>query len=144
MSVNSGKYQNLDVVWLAADTADHLAAFVTGGEGPIPLAALPAVEDSETDALSLPEVCEHRLLVTYPRPEDFIALARRGLYVYDWSNVHRTRAEQLAGYELVAVPSAPLQLREAIQGVRASAELVRFPGAVFGSAQVLEVEAHGS
>ena len=144
MSVSSGKYQGLDVVWLAADTAGHVAAFVTGGEGPVPCAALPTVEVAETDALASPEICEHRLLVAYARPDDFIALARRGLYVYDWSDVHRTRVEQLGGYELVAVPLLPLQLRDANERVRASAELVQFPDAVLGSAQVLQVEANGS
>jgi hypothetical protein len=46
--------------------------------------------------------------VEYPRPEHFLALGQRGLFVFDWSDVHRVRAAELGAYEMVCLPSSPL------------------------------------
>ena len=43
--------------------------------------------------------------VGVPRPDDFVELAGRGLFVYDWTDIHRKRKDYLHAYELVAVSS---------------------------------------
>lgn len=48
-----------------------------------------AVESGEESALALPEISGFDLLTHVHRPDDFIAFARRGLFAYDWSDVHR-------------------------------------------------------
>jgi hypothetical protein len=85
----------IDCVWIASDRDGHVGAFVTAGVGPIPELALNSaepllVEDIEEAILKLPKVSDCRLLVSIPRPDSFIDMAERGLFVYDWSDVHRT------------------------------------------------------
>lgn len=86
--------------------------FVSGGAGPIPALALEArrtpIEDIEGLLLELPATTNGRVVVHLQRPDDFVELARRGFFAYDWSDVHRTRSEKLGNYELIAVPEAPL------------------------------------
>ena len=87
----------LNSVWIAKDRNGHLGAFVTGGIGPIPDRALNrdflAVEDIEEAVCKLPLVSDSRLLVTMKRPDAFVAIAKRGFFVYDWRDVHRTERE---------------------------------------------------
>lgn len=106
--------RGIDCVWLAVDRQGHLGAFVTGGAGPIPASVLdagsPPLEDVEQRVSDLPKVSSARLLVRLNRPDDFIAIAERGLFVYDWSDVHRSHADALRAYEPIAVPTNPLPL----------------------------------
>jgi len=98
----------LDVVWLALDKSGQLGAFVTAGEGPIPAAALRCpvmrIEEVESALRSLPRIASAELRVSVPRPDDFVELAERGLFVYDWTDIHRRRKDYLNAYELAAVP----------------------------------------
>lgn len=104
----------IDCVWLAVDRDGHLGAFVTGGEGPIPLQALNSahspVEEIEERIYDLPRVSDARLLVEMKRPDDFVAIAERGFFVYDWTDVQRTMRESVHAYELVAVPVNPITI----------------------------------
>jgi hypothetical protein len=69
-----------------------------------------AIEETEERIAELPRVSKARLLVLMPRPDSFFGMAERGLFVYDWSDVHRTRAEELRVYELVAIPENPIKV----------------------------------
>lgn len=104
----------LDCVWLAADKNGHLGVFVTGGVGPIPMSALTTssfpIEDVEAAVCELPQVSEARLLVQMKRPDDFIEMAQRGFFVYDWRDVHRTAHEATHAYESIAVPLSPIAI----------------------------------
>lgn len=100
----------IDVVWLASDSAGQLAAMVTAGEGPIPATVL-AVSSciaNEEALLSLPVLGEALLKVRLPDPTSFAELSRRGLFVYDWTDVHRTNACALESYELMCSPTVRL------------------------------------
>jgi hypothetical protein len=48
--------------------------------------------------------------VDIKRPDDFITLAERGLFVYDWRDIHRTKQQETRSYELVAEPNSPLSI----------------------------------
>ena len=104
----------IDCVLVACDRDGHVGAFVTGGAGPIPLHVLAfgalALEDIETRLALLPRVSAARPLVQIKRPDDFVAMAERGLFVYDWTDVERTRSESIHAYELVAAPDRPIEL----------------------------------
>ncbi len=108
--------EGIDCVWLASDREGNVGAFATGGSGPIPVGALtetqPAIVDIEERVHLLPRTSQAKLLVTVKRPDDFIAMAERGLYVYDWSDVHRTAREAIGAYELMAAPLRPITARE--------------------------------
>jgi len=127
------RWKGLDVVWLAVDSCDRVAAFVTAGDGPIPAASVDAVEDSEKRVCALPACADHQILESMPRPDSFIALARRGLFVYDWTG---------ARYELIAVPQPPLIAGNADAAIRERALLARLPHVHFGL-PVIEVSSIG-
>ena len=104
----------IDCVWLASDVAGHVGAFITAGLGPIPSAALDEkmlpIEDVEASLCELPQSTHAKLLVSVKRPDDFVALAERGIFVYDWTDIGRTAANALHRYELVAAPVQPIFL----------------------------------
>ncbi len=105
----------IDLVWLAIDAQGTLAAMITGGAGPIPPQALINGEDDlfgiETELQQLPLRGRATLHVEVPNPASFQALGERGLFVYDWQDVHRTSG-LVGAYELVASPKVGLANRD--------------------------------
>jgi len=100
----------IDCVWLATDAEGRLAAMITGGCGPIPPEALSGemeIFDVEAELLGLPINGEAILRRAVPDPSSFRALGSRGLYVYDWTDLHRTTVEATGRYELVTEPLMP-------------------------------------
>jgi hypothetical protein len=72
-----------DYAWLAADAAGQVAMFMTAGLGPIPNAILSdrsLADRAESLIEALPERGNCQMLATLPRPDDFVAFARRGLF----------------------------------------------------------------
>lgn len=108
--------EGVDCVWLATDRDARVAAFVTGGAGPIPVSVLdvsrPPVEEIEARINEIKPVTSAQLLVNLKRPDDFVGFAKRGLFAYDWTDVHRTRGESLHAYELIAIPGSPISIRD--------------------------------
>src|SRR5262249_20308087 len=81
-----------DYAWLAVDACGHVAIFTNAGVGPIPVAVLAdrkTADRAEELVRQLPERGGCELLVSFPRPDDFIGFARRGLFAYDWTDVSR-------------------------------------------------------
>ena len=103
----------IDCVWLASDRDGYLGAFITAGVGPIPSEALECdyvpVSEIESQICAMPKVSKCRLLVSVKRPDDFIDLAERGFFVYDWTDINRTRREETRMYEPVATPTTPIK-----------------------------------
>jgi hypothetical protein len=104
--------EDFDFAWIASDRVGHIAAFVTAGSGPIPTMLLDSerlpVEDSEERVATLDVVTWAQLLVELKYPDNFAYLAHRGLFVYDWSDVHRAGRDKLHAYELIGVPGTPI------------------------------------
>jgi hypothetical protein len=50
------------------------------------------------------------VLMKFGDPQNFKLCAERGLFAYDWSDVHRTIANSLLFYELMARPMKPLAM----------------------------------
>jgi len=48
------------------------------------------------------------MLVSLPRPDDFLHLSSCGFFAYDWQDPHRTEG----GYEMLSRPERPLQVSE--------------------------------
>jgi hypothetical protein len=105
-----------DCVWIGSDREGRVGAFVTGGEGPIPAGVLLShrlsVGEIEGRLGELPSVTSALLLVPLKRPDDFMELARRGFFAYDWTDVHRTSSEALHAYEQIAIPETPISAVE--------------------------------
>nr|WP_309694706.1 hypothetical protein [Armatimonas sp.] len=106
---------HLDLEWLGVDRAGYIGIFTTGGKGPIPEAYLE--DELLLDSLSkfvraLPEICGCQQIPNIAQPaDDFIAFARRGLFAFDWADVHRT-TEFVGMYEVEVRPDVPLKLTE--------------------------------
>jgi len=117
-----------DVLWIACDAKGSVGAFLTGGRGPIPTAFLRGdreLGEVEEEITRLPSRGGYRLLITVPRPDDLIALAERGLYVYDWQDVHRSTAHATHRYERVALPAKPVRIKDLRRVPREMAGLVK-------------------
>ena len=138
--------QGSDCVWLASDEQGHLGAFITAGVGPIPAAAFDSglieLEDIEGRLCQLPLTSHAQLLVSVKRPDDFIDLAERGFFVYDWTDVSRTTQEELRVYELVAVPTQPLNVGSLPPDLATVATVLRLSDLVFAAGSAVDVRAH--
>jgi hypothetical protein len=130
--------RDIDLPWVAVDGAGRLAVFTNAGEGPVPSSALRVSAAAEVAVAQLPVVGGSELLVRYSRPDDFVAWAERGLYAYDWNDVHRSHAERTGCYELVAKPLRPASLASLAHDLRTPFEATVIAGATFGQPYVSE------
>jgi len=128
--------QGVDASWLAVDCIGQIAVFTTGGEGPIPQSALPSTLDAEELLLSLNSFSACTLVANLPRPDDFVAFAKRGIFSYDWSDVHRTYSEATGCYELQASPTQPLSIERLPENLQKLAKATTFVSVTFGTKNV--------
>jgi hypothetical protein len=101
----------IDYEWFAFDAVGHIAVFTTAGVGPIPKPVLAsrAAEDALGEfAHHLPIRGTAVMLVSLPRPDDYMAFAAQGLFAYDWADVHRSARDWSGVYELYARPDRPI------------------------------------
>lgn len=134
---------DFDCIWLATDEDGHVAAFATGGNGPIPQTYCQSPSTfNETGGVlnSLPEMSEVNTSCDYPRPDDFVALAARGIFAFDWSDVHRTK-DFLRSYELLAAPKTPVNVSSLSQSAQ-TLITHKFSGVRFGSMRTFDPRDH--
>jgi len=103
--------EGIDYPWIAKDVADQLAIFFNASIGPLPRIGV-EYQEKYTDDIQylvedLPAVSEYILLSDVPRPDDFIEIARRGFYCFDWSDIHETESGKTGLYHLVSYPILP-------------------------------------
>jgi hypothetical protein len=89
----------------------------------------------------LPSISDENLLISYPRPDDFIALAQKGLFVYDWPDVHRVERDYTRKYEKVAAPTDPVLMQKLPPLLRALAAGIKFKLS-FSQENFVRVEDH--
>ena len=85
--------------------------------------------------MNLPRASACRLLASVPRPDSFVAIAERGFFVYDWSDVHRTTASLIDAYEPMACPVRPVSLDELPESLRSHAASVRYSAGEFSDCE---------
>ena len=95
--------EDIDCIWIGMDQNGTLAAFVTAGVAPIPTLVLNSylikLENIEQILIEqFPVTGEANLKVNLPRPDDFIAISKRGFFVYDWD-------ENEQQYVLISTPT---------------------------------------
>ena len=144
--VESTYPDGMDCVWLAADRNGHVGAFVTAGAGPIPLQWLDGegvqLEDVETLVCNLSHVSQARMLVTMKKPDDFIELASRGVFVYDWQDIHRTSKLSTRTYEPVAIPLTPITVEGLTGNLANKVKTLVFANVAFADGEPLTVSKH--
>ncbi|XUM21197.1 hypothetical protein ACRAVF_28120 [Bradyrhizobium oligotrophicum S58] len=132
-----------DCVWIASDRHNHVGAFITAGAGPIPASAFNAdrvpIERVEEHLCRLPIVSSAHLLVAVKSPASFVDLAERGLFVYDWADVHRSIRNERRTYEPVAVPATPLRSDRLPADLNVLADQLRLPEIRFGRETFVDI-----
>ena len=127
--------EHMDCLWLASDSEGYLGAFVTAGIGPIPKVALDfiglTVVDTGDRLGQLPAVSKAQSIVSFSLPDDVIDLAERGIFVYDWSDVHRSNYRELKVYELQAVPTKPITVTSLPSDLESLARAVKLANIKF-------------
>lgn len=138
--------EQLDCAWIGSDQAGHVAVFATGGAGPIPdsLFGNPKARlvDIEEMALNLPESSSVGFCASVKNPYSYLQLAKRGLYVYDWNDVHRSIRDHTNQYERVAEPTHPMTVSDLPETLSSVATDVVFSGKSFACSDQLDVRAH--
>jgi len=130
-----------DYAWLAVDVAENIAVFTSAGMGPIPLSVLADREhadEAEHQIRLLPEICRCPFLVVLPSTEYFVGIARRGLFAYDWQDVHRT-VGFTRQYELLAKPDVPVKLESMPPSVAAIARKARLDSVRFADSPTIDL-----
>lgn len=134
--------EGIDCVWIASDQDGHLAALVTAGVAPIPIDILnnPVVDIQDIEQLicNLPKITKSNLVIQVPRPDDFIDMAERGFFVYDWHDVHRTESDKTNLYELIATPNIPIQLNVLSNQLADLAKKIKFTNISFTNSLMLD------
>lgn len=113
MLTSTKKYTDgIDLVWVCVDKDGYIGAFVTAGIGEIPEIILEnnnlLFEKIEDEILSLNKSSNVILTAQLPKSEDFMEIAKRGIFVYDWDNYHQEYSSQPQAYELIATPTTPI------------------------------------
>jgi len=113
-------------MWIASDSLGQVGSFVTGGQGPIPISLIERGEEFiggiEASLFDLPICCDSILANEFGMADDFIDLATRGFFVFDWSDVYRTQKHELNVYELKTIPIRPLLVQDLPKLLRDIAE----------------------
>jgi hypothetical protein len=126
-----------DRVWLASDSVGHVAALVSAGQGPVPR---DAVANRFLDFFLIEDVLQElpvRGDVDVVRreyaAESFVEIGKRGLFVFDWSDVHAF-TEGLDAYEKCVWPSHPIHISELPSPLKEVAGLVQLNELSFSDA----------
>jgi hypothetical protein len=144
MGPDEGYPLGQDYAWLATDAAGHVAVFTNAGQGPIPTAVLAdrlGSDQAELLIRALRERCDSQMLVTLPRPDDFLAFARRGLFAYDWQDFQRDMGWPHR-YELLARPAFPVTVEELTGEMATLVGRVRFQTLRFADSLAIAVDDH--
>jgi hypothetical protein len=131
----------LDYAWLGCDAEGHVARFTNAGNGPIPaflLANRHLADGVEALTRALPVVSDSEILMSLPNPTDFMEIARRGIYGFDWQDATRISGRS-GSYEIVSRPRSPLRLAQLPPALLRLVELVRFDGFRFSDSHTIDV-----
>jgi hypothetical protein len=134
-----------DLEWYACDRSGNIAFLTSAGFAAVPL----CVFRSRTGYFTAREFFSHLSVggghelrepgQRMPLAEDWVQMARRGLFAYDWDHGAGQYEPDLP-YRLVAVPERPLTLSDVPSSVGQWLETVRFEGVDFSEAADLFVE----
>jgi hypothetical protein len=127
--------------WFAVDAAGHVGHFSTAGFGPVPLPILERLDAAQMDDLwSL-----GRRMLDLPvigaasgqmpgRIDDWLALARRGLFGFDWKHWS-------GPYLRAATPGVPVTVANLSAELRRLASVVEFQELRFAQLEAIRPEA---
>jgi len=130
-SVRRGEFD-----WFATDGAGHVGHFATAGFGPIPAIVLERLEELRK--------LDERILQQVPvigeasghlpgRVDDWLEMARRGLFSYDWQHWD-------GPYRRAATPSRPITITDLPAALSDAVRIVAWPDVRFAELTDLRPE----
>ena len=140
------KYPDGESAWLATDQDGHIAIFLTAGDGPVPVVALdreePLIENIEALVMAMPRSSNARMTqVINHRTQTFLALAWRGVFVFDWTDFTRYPRDQVHVYERVTRPLTPVGLAGLPLPLALAARELTFVDVRFSRARSVDIRA---
>ena len=78
------------------------------------------------------------MLVSLPRPDDFIHFANCGFFAYDWSDIHRTRGFSRK-YEMYSKPDNPIHLTDIPKQFQNFLHITNFGSLNFADSPTIDV-----
>jgi hypothetical protein len=139
--VSRRAFEGYEFDWFAVDTAGHIGHFSTAGFGPVPLSILDSLDHTQKDEvwllgeqlLALPVI--GRATGHLPgRIDDWLELARRGLFGFDWKHWS-------GPYRRAATPSVPIEFAALPAKFQPLVGLVTLPGIRFAELESVRPEA---
>jgi hypothetical protein len=126
--------------WFAVDAVGHVGHFSTAGFGPVPMPILERLDAAQehdlwslgTRLLDLPEAGTASGHLP-GRIDEWLELARRGLYGFDWKHWSGPYLRAATPGIPVAVSSLPAELRHLVS-------MVEFPGVRFAALELIRPE----
>jgi len=126
-----------DWVWAASDAGGNLAAFITAGHGGIPKLLLEGeLVDYEGALLRLPTTSDACEFEKCKIMGGFVNLSRRGIFVFDWADVHNRIETRM--YHKITAPTRPLKLIDALD-VLSGLKIVRLNDVTFADVDAVDV-----
>jgi len=131
--------EGADAEWFGIDALGYLGRFTTGGAGPVPQIVIEAKLPwfYETNNLGVSSRVE--MLKELPRPDDFLDLSKRGIYGFDWDDVHRTKKDSRNRYELISKPFSPILFNEIQEFFSQNRPAVTFENIEFNSSNWIDL-----
>nr|WP_316652563.1 hypothetical protein [uncultured Gellertiella sp.] len=127
----------IDCLWVASDIFGNIGAFFTAGFAPIPRVVLSEkygdILDVGDALMELPIVSRSVDGNDARHLADFNSLAERGIFAFDWSDVHKVPSKKMHAYEKLASPESPISVDELNGGIRNCATLAILEGVNFST-----------
>jgi hypothetical protein len=133
--MGSEVYEGREFDWFAVDGDGYVGHFATAGYGPVPTAVLDRFNelrelDGRVSGLPVVGAAVGHLP---GRIDDWLAMAQRGLFSYDWQHWS-------GPYRRAATPSVPVRVTELPDELRALVRVVEWPGVRFAESQSIRPE----
>ena len=104
----------LEFDWFACDETGQLGVFTSAGSGFIPATVFASTEAPYNSVIAVlaikGTVPAIQVFTGNGRYNDWLDFATRGLFAYDFQDVHRVHADERHGYDLIARPSVPISV----------------------------------
>ena len=128
-------YPTAEFDWFAVDANGHVAVLENAGHLPVP----PEILEHPESILSLHMAVARHAPESEIMPNDSLAYASKGLFVYDWSG--RAVDQRKGRYSRIAVPSAAIKAEDLFAPLNQHhyAAVYEFSGR-FSTTVLLEVE----
>ena len=131
--------EGTDAEWFGIDALGYVGRFTTGGVGPVPKKVIDAKLPWFYETNNLGVSSRVKMLKELPRSDDFLDLAKRGIYGFDWDDVHRSKKNERKRYELISKPLTPILFDKIQEFFSQSRPVVTFENIEFNNSHWIDL-----